>query len=158
MVENELANQSSEEMEASLARAVQNISRELRRSKRAIVWITISLIFDICLSIIVGGVVYFTHQLSENANKNASALVVNCESANQARTLNKNLWDYVLNLPTVNNPNETAAQKSLNQKNVTNFRSYVDKIFAQQDCSKLNASNIPTSTIPPLTTTTSPGG
>lgn len=120
---------------SDLTTAVNGLRQAVARSQLFIRLITVSLIFDVTLSIILGIVAYNANSASQAASNASSALVVNCRASNQARNTLKTTIDYLFSVPS-QTPRTPAQQQEINQIKAT-----VDARLAQTDCSKIGASN-----------------
>ncbi len=107
---------------------VEALARADKRQSRQVILLSITVAFDVLLTIGFGYITIRTHQLANQAETNQTALVRNCETANASRKNNQVLWDYILAIPTPNAP--TVEQ----QKNRDDFKAFVDKTFAPRDC------------------------
>lgn len=117
--------------DTDLPNAVATLIKDAHRRKRQLTVLTISIILDLALTIGLGFVSIRTHNLAATAENNKQAILRNCQTSNEARANNKQLWDYLLNLPTPNAP-------TLQQQQVRiQFGAYVDKTFAPRNCSKM---------------------
>lgn len=99
-----------------------------RRQRRATRLLTISIILEFLL---IGGlavVSYRTTQLTQLAQNNKDAVLLNCETANDSRSNQRTLWGYVLSLTPIQ-PRTTEQQARVEE-----FSKFVDKTFAQRDC------------------------
>lgn len=104
------------------------------RSRRLIGWVALSVCLDIGLSLALGAIAIQSHHASDKATKASSTNVVNCLSGNESRRIQTDLWNTVLQFPTP--ANETPEAKKNREEQTAKFRSYIDKAFAQRDCSK----------------------
>ncbi len=107
---------------------IQALARSDHSRKRQIRWLAISIMLDVLLTIGFGYTTLRANNAANKAETNTSAIVRSCETSNEARANNKQLWYYILNLPRTNTP--TADQ----QKQTTDFKTFVDKTFAPRDC------------------------
>jgi hypothetical protein len=80
-------------------------------------------------------------EATSQSRRNAETAKITCETGNEGRRLQTQLWTYVLDLSS-ENPNLTAYQK----KQIAAFRGYIATVYAPRDCN-----NLPT--IPPGTVT-----
>jgi hypothetical protein len=101
-----------------------------QRNRRHILLLTLSLIFDLVLSVVLAFGWHNNHNLAIRAETNRDAIIRNCETSNESRAKNKQLWTYILNLPPSNGQTVTPDQ----QKRIDNFKVFVDDTFAQRDC------------------------
>ena len=59
-----------------------------------------------------------------------------CISGNDYRSQQKQLWEFVITL-SVPHPGETAAERTARLKNIKKFRTYLNRITAPRDCSRI---------------------
>lgn len=108
--------------------SIRILVKDANKSKRRFRILTISVILDILLTI---GLAYLSFKTSETAHlaqTNKAALIANCETANESRKNNRDLWEFAFSLtPT---QAQTDEQKAQNQK----FKDFVAITFAQRDC------------------------
>lgn len=115
---------------SDLDQAVAALLADAKKRRRQIRLLFISIILDILLTIGLTGLSFVTHQLASNAENAQDAIINNCRVGNEARANNKQLWTYLLNLPTPNAP--TLEQQKIRQQ----FSDFVDKTFAARDCNR----------------------
>jgi hypothetical protein len=72
------------------------------------------------------------------SERNAQAQKVSCESGNEARRVNRQLWTYVLDLSS-KNPNLTAEQ----HRQIRTFRGYLVTVYADRDCNSDHPTPLP---------------
>lgn len=117
--------------EGDLGMAVAVLVQDAKKRKRQVRLLTLSIVLDILLTI---GLFYQSHrtaQLASRADSNSAAILRSCETSNEARANNKQLWGFLLSLPT---PNAPTIQE---QANRDKFAAYVNMTFAPRDCSKV---------------------
>lgn len=82
---------------------------------------------------VIGNVVY-TRSVQEGAAAKAEKVrtqqVATCQSSNEARSLQVQLWDYVLSFP------PSRPRTEAQEKKIADFKAFVRKTFAPRDCSK----------------------
>lgn len=115
---------------SDLDQAVAALLADAKKRRRQIRLLFISIILDILLTIGLTGLSLVTHQLASNAENAQDAIIHSCQVGNEARANNKQLWAYLLSLPTPNPP--TLEQQKVRQQ----FADFVDKTFAPRDCNK----------------------
>lgn len=121
-------------------RDLQTETAELRRygkrNRHLIRLVAASVALDILLS---AGLAYAIHRADQAANtarRAASAQVVTCRSSNAARTVQTDLWNFILN--TFPPPaGETATAKTQRETSTAQFKTYVASAFAQRNCDQL---------------------
>lgn len=111
--------------------AIEALIKDASKRKRQVRLLTISIFLDILLTIGLAVVSLNTHKLATQADSNQQAIIRSCETGNEARANNKQLWTYLLNIPTPNAP--TFQQQQVRDQ----FSAFVDKTFAPRDCSKV---------------------
>lgn len=114
--------------EHPVEKTVKTLLEADRRNRLRIRILTVSIILDIVLTVGVTVLSYHTNQLTHLAQSNREAVIANCETANESRANNKQLWDFAFALPTTQTP--TPEQ----QANLEKFKAKVNQTFAQRDC------------------------
>lgn len=109
---------------------ISNLTRADQRNRRHIILLALSLLFDLVLSLVLAYGWHTNHNLAIRAETNRDAIVRGCETSNEARAKNKQLWAYILELPTPDGQPRTPEQ----QKRLDDFRMFVDDTFAPRDC------------------------
>lgn len=117
--------------------------RRYGKRNRHMIWgLVVSLALDLVLSIALGFVAVQATSASHEATEATSAssqnrqnALVTCESSNEARRVSRQMWTYVLDVMTENNPNPTAEQI----RQVRTFRAYLATVYADRDCSNVTA-------------------
>jgi hypothetical protein len=106
-----------------------------RRNRRMIRWLIVSVALDVMLSLGLGLVAIQAsiaageaRSASSQAAQNASTARATCIASNQARAVQVQLWNYILDLPPASpsSPNQDAQRAQL--------RAYVNSTFAQRKC------------------------
>lgn len=115
-----------------LSNEIRDLKKQNIRSRNYIRMLAMSLVFDICLSVGLGLVAWRTNHSAEQARQ---ATIAACESGNNVRKAELQLWDYVLSFPPTQT--ETPQQKAQREVQTAKFRDYVHKTFATRDCSKI---------------------
>jgi hypothetical protein len=123
------------EQAASLETSMTNLTNELhtlhqksRRQGRVILGLIVSIVFDVALSVVIWLVAVQARDASSLATHNRLTQIVTCESGNQARAAQVQLWDFFLHLAGQTNPSPQKTEQ------IEKFRSYVGQTFAQRDC------------------------
>lgn len=111
--------------------SIRILVKDANRRKRQLRLLTISVVFDIVLSLALTYGWQLNHNLAIKAETNRSAILRGCEVSNEARAKNKQLWAYILELPTADGQPRTPEQ----QKRVDDFRRFINDTFAPRDCS-----------------------
>lgn len=105
-----------------------------QRRRRHVRILAISLALDVLLTIGFGYITARTHSLAAQAESNHQSLVRNCETGNEARTKNKQLWTYILSLPPSNDGQASTPEQ---QRRVDDFKKFLDETFALRDCNNI---------------------
>lgn len=108
--------------------SIRVLVKDADRSKRRMRILTISVILDILLTIGLAAVSFKTSEIAHLAQTNRQAVLANCQTANESRRNNRELWEFAFTL-TPNQP-QTDAQKAQTQT----FKEFVAKTFAERDC------------------------
>lgn len=108
--------------------AIKVLVKDANRRKRQLRILTISVIFDILLTLGLAAVSYKTNELAHLAQSNRQAVLANCEVSNNSRKDNRDLWDFAFALsPTQPLTDEQKAQQAV-------FKQFVNKTFAERNC------------------------
>lgn len=89
------------------------------------------------LALVVVGVIVNSVHVSRTENRTnrlQEYQVANCESSNEARKAQRDLWGFILEISAAN-PKQT--QTAEERKNLVKFQAYVTTTFADRDCSKV---------------------
>jgi hypothetical protein len=116
---------------SDLPKAVEVLFKDAKKRKRQLMILTISLILDILLTVGLTVVSLRTQQLAIKAENNKDAIYQSCEASNEGRANNRQLWEYILNLPPLEPPTPER------EKRIADFRAFVDETFAPRDCDAL---------------------
>lgn len=116
---------------SSVVESLRNVGNTNRHLIR---WLVASVAFDIALSVVVLLLAYFAHNTAASAERASTQSRINCIAANQAREVQKSLWNYVLTFPPP--ARETPADRRVRLQNTAKFRAYIKAQFAPRDCSK----------------------
>jgi len=109
---------------------VEALARADKRQSRQVVILAITVAFDVLLTLGFGFVTWRTHELTSLADTNQNAIIRNCETANESRKNQRELWAYVISLT----PSEPRSPEQVAR--VDAFQKFVDKTFAPRDCSE----------------------
>lgn len=107
------------------------LTRADKQRKRQIFLIALSLMFDLILSLLLAWGWHTNHNLAIRAESNRDAIRRNCETSNESRAKNKQLWTYILSLPPSNNGEQSTPDQ---QKRVDDFKVFLNDTFAQRNC------------------------
>lgn len=108
--------------------SISTLVKGAKRQRRAIRLLALSILLDFILTI---GLTIFsikTNEALQLAQNNRQAIVQNCETANDSRKNQRELWRYVTSL-TPSQP-----RNAEQQARVEDFNKFVEKTFAQRDC------------------------
>lgn len=142
--------------------ALTNLDESDKKGKKRDIWLGISVVIDVILSIALGIVSYQANETSNKATKASIAAAsasdkatlasdkateatsvaaesirtqkVTCEAGNISRKLNRDLWDYVLTVSAAQSPTPQTPEQL---DRIENFRTYITTTFADRDCSNL---------------------
>lgn len=114
--------------ETDVDTAVATLAVAARRNRRNITLLAISISLDFLLTIALTVLSFQTNELAQLAQTNKEAVIQNCETANDSRTAQRQLWGYVLSLT----PQQPRSAEQ--QARVDEFAKFVDHTFKQRDC------------------------
>lgn len=118
--------------ENPIDQSIATLEKAAKRQSRTNKLLTISIVFDLLLTVGLAFGWQQNHSLAVKADSNHAAIVRNCETGNDARANNKQLWDYLL----AQQPSQPVTPEQ--QKRITDFKNFVDKTFEPRDCSVIN--------------------
>jgi hypothetical protein len=107
------------------------LSNVIKRDRRRLIVLAVSVVLDIVLSIAVAFFAFTATSAKSTAEQNRHDARVTCQATNEARVQQIQLWDFVLNLSA--SGMQTPAEKARAQQ----FRAYVARVFAPRDCGQL---------------------
>jgi len=107
---------------------VEALARADKKQSRQVVLLAVTVAFDVLLTFGFGYITVRTHQLANQSETTKAALIRNCETANDSRKNQRELWAYVISLTL----SEPRTQEQTNR--VDSFQDFVDKTFAARDC------------------------
>ena len=122
------------ELNTNMAATVTGLAGVVKKDRRRVRWLALSVALDVLLSVRFGYIALQTRQAQQAVDQNASNAVVTCEVGNQARANQVQLWSYILTLS-----GNTPAQ----QAQVEKVKVYLLQVFAPRDCSDLSKTNPP---------------
>lgn len=132
--------------------SVRDLASYGRRNRQLIYWTAAGLLVDLIVSVALILVAVQANNASHRATEATSAAAQNrqnakvtCESGNQARLAQIQLWTYVLDLSAQSNPNPTPEQR----KRIADFRTYINQVFAPRDCNNPASPTVRPPTSPP---------
>ena len=115
-------------LDGSVTRLQETVN-EQRVSQRRMKWV-IATLAAVIVALVGGGV--WLAEVASTATQNTETQRLTCESGNQARAAQRQLWGYLFELSAQQNPDQTAEQKA----QVAKFKAYVDTVFADRDCTR----------------------
>ena len=123
----------SDELDKKLANnpidnSIETLAKDARRARRNVRLLAISIGLDFALTIALTVLSFQTSHLANLAQTNKAAVVQNCETANDSRAAQRQLWGYVLSL-TPQQPRTPEQQDRVNE-----FAKFVDETFKARDC------------------------
>ena len=110
---------------------------------RHLIWaLAASIVFSLAMGAVAITASLQAKDATSQAKRNADNARITCETGNEGRKLQTQLWTYVLDL-SAQNPELTAYQK----KQIAAFRGYIATVYAPRDCD--NTPTIPPGTVTP---------
>ena len=120
-----------------------NALRGYGEHNRHMIWGLVALIvLNIGLGVVAIGASMQAREATSQATRNEENAKITCETGNEGRRLQTQLWTYVLDQAGTN-PELTAYQK----KQIAQFQGYIATTYAPRDCN--NAPTIPPGTVTP---------
>lgn len=104
-----------------------------QRNRHLIVGLAISLALDVLLTIGVIIAAITANNAGAVADANRQNQFDTCNASNQTRQASRNLWNYVLDTVEKNPQNQTPDR----QKQIAEFRAYMQDAYADRDCSHI---------------------
>lgn len=108
--------------------SVQILVKDAKRRTTQLRILSASVILTLLLTIGLSVVSYKLYQITKLAQSNRAAVIANCETANDSRKNQRELWRYVTSLT----PIQPRSDKQ--EARVKDLSKFVDKTFAQRDC------------------------
>lgn len=112
----------------SIDASIETLVKDAVRARRNVKLLAASIALDFILTIVLAVVSYKTNELAHLAQTTKQAVIQNCETANDSRIAQKQLWGYVLSLTPQQPRNEEQ------QARVDEFAKFVDQTFKPRDC------------------------
>lgn len=109
-------------------KSIDVLVKDARRRARQLHILTGTVILTLLLGIGLSIVSYKLYHITKLAQSSQAAVVANCETANDSRRNQKQLWDFVFALPQLEPP--TAEE----QARAAQFKDFIAKTFALRDC------------------------
>jgi hypothetical protein len=107
------------------------LARRASSNRRMIYALAASLALDVMLTVALLLVGIRATNAGNRADQVHAQQIGTCQSSNDARAAQVQLWDYILSLPSPR-PRTNEQQRQLDQ-----FRAYVNTVFAPRDCSRI---------------------
>lgn len=111
--------------------AIAVLFKQAKRNKNNIRLLALSFTLSLFITFGLGYLGFTTFKLVKQADTNTNALVRNCNTTNEARANNKQLWDYLLSAE----PIEPRTPQE--QAQIDDFEQLVNRTFAPRDCTKV---------------------
>jgi hypothetical protein len=112
--------------------AVDGYATAARRSRLHIRLLALSLVFDISLSVGLGALAIKADNASKKATSVRAQQRSSCTAGNEARSIESQLWNYVLNSPPP--ANQTPAEAATLKQEVDRFRTFIGDVFQPRVC------------------------
>lgn len=109
---------------------VEALAKADKRQQKQVAILAFTVAFDVLLTIGFGFITWRTHELSSLADTNQEAIVRNCETANESRKNQRELWAYVIQLTPIQPRTEEQSNRA------ADLQTFVNETFAPRDCSK----------------------
>lgn len=108
--------------------SIETLAQDARRARRNVKLLAASIILDFILTVGLTFLSFQTSHLASLSQSNKAAVIQNCETANDSRTAQRQLWGYVLSLT----PQQPRTPEQ--QARVDEFAKFVDQTFKPRDC------------------------
>jgi hypothetical protein len=109
---------------------------ELKTYREMRAYFRYSIIFLFFLAIVIAAISYLLSTIAVNrAIKNTATISELCQSNNDFRMRQVSLWKFVLSFPPPSG--ETPQDKAARLRENDNFQSYVSRVFAPRNCSRI---------------------
>lgn len=112
----------------SIDSSIETLVKDAARARRNVRLLAASIALDFILTIVLAVVSYKTNELAHLAQTTKQAVIQNCETANDPRLAQKQLWGYVLSLT----PSQPRTPEQ--EDRVKEFAKFVDQTFKPRDC------------------------
>lgn len=123
--------QKMKENPGSIASQISALGATSKRLARFINLVAVSLAVEVIVIFVVGFLFIRQQQNIQNVEVNRAFIARNCELTNQYRKDNRVLWQFILDLP----PDPNRPNTLQTEKNRAAFIQFLDKTFAETDCS-----------------------
>ncbi len=108
---------------------VEALAQADKRQRRQVLILAFTVAFDVLLTIGFGFITLRTHELANLAETNKTALIRNCETANDSRKNQRELWAYVIKLTPIQPRTDEQTARA------NDLQAFVNKTFAERNCS-----------------------
>lgn len=109
-------------------KSIEVLVKDAKRRSRQLHLLTATVILTLLLTIGLSVVSYKLYHITKLSQSTQTAVVLNCETANDSRRNQKELWDFVFALPALEPP--TVEE----QARAAQFKAFIGKTFALRDC------------------------
>lgn len=114
---------------------VPELIRRLNREKKITRILAVSITLDILLTM---GLSFLSYKVLDNNNKlvkvSQQSTVHVCEAVNSTNAIQLKLWEYLLSIPPTAPPVQTPEQMKMAADQLVQFKQYVAKAFAPEQC------------------------
>lgn len=108
--------------------SIKVLVKDARRRTVQLRLLSATVVLTLLLTLMLSVVSYKLYRVTQLAQSSQAAVVANCETANDSRRNQKQLWDFVFALPQLEPP--TAEE----QARAAQFKDFIAKTFALRDC------------------------
>lgn len=116
--------------------SITTLIRDAGRRRRQIIWLTISLVIDVMLTIGFGFLAVQARETSLATAKTQATLISSCQTGNEFRRTEAGLWEHILTIQPIMT-NLTPEQQAQRDKTVADFQNYLKTTFAPRDCNNI---------------------
>lgn len=109
---------------------------DARLRRRQIIGLTISIIFDIILTIAFAILSIQARDTAINVKNSQATIISSCQTGNEFRTTEAALWNHILALQPVMT-DLTPEQQTQRDKTVADFQTYLKTTFAPRNCNDI---------------------
>ena len=93
-------------------KGIDALSKGVQRQKRAIILLILAFALDFILTMALAVLAFKTNELAQLAQNNKEAIIQNCETANESRTRDAALWNYIFSITPDKPMTDTEAKKN----------------------------------------------
>jgi hypothetical protein len=120
----------------SIDASISTLVHDAGRRRRQIIWLAVSLVLDIFLTIGFGVLAVQARETSLATAKTQATLVSGCQTSNEFRRTEAGLWEHILSLQPIMT-NLTPEQQAQRDKTIAEFQVYLKTTFAPRDCNNI---------------------